>query len=158
MTRAMAMATVLAMLCLQGARGLAEEWTSSNRTAAVPEEPKKETVPAASKTPKPVVKSKVIESAAEVELVNGTGDVDQEGALERTETRTNERKRTEDDGRDAGGSTFSTETSSEGNDLEPNLPREHARIYATRIRRTTSNRTSTKGRNDPKPWKRRLGR
>lgn len=83
MTRAMAMATVLAMLCLQGARGLAEEWSSSNRTVAAPREARNKTVPAASKAPKPVVKSKVIESAAEVELENGTGDIDAEGELER---------------------------------------------------------------------------
>ena len=83
MTRAMAMAAVLAMLCLQGARGLAEEWSSSNRTVAAPREARNKTVPAASKAPKPVVKSKVIESAAEVELENGTGDIDAEGELER---------------------------------------------------------------------------
>lgn len=92
MTRAMAMATVLAMLCLQGARGLAEEWISSNRTVAAPKEARNKTVPAASKAPKPVVKSKIIESAAEVELENGTGDIDAEGELEREARGTKHRK------------------------------------------------------------------
>lgn len=140
MSRAtMAMATVLAMLCLHGARGLADEWIGSNRTAAG-------TAP--SKAPKPVVKSKVIESAAEVELANGTGDIDQEGEWERKETGTVERKERKRNERDRKRAKVSTKTSRHRKDLAPNLSWIHARIYATKMRQTKSNRTSKNGRNE----------
>lgn len=82
MARATTMAVLLAMLGVHGARGLAEEWIASNQTRAVNKdaETKPETTaPKKPKPPKPVVKSKVIESAPEVELENGTGDIDAEG-------------------------------------------------------------------------------
>lgn len=84
MARIAALLFLLTLLGISEATALADSWSSANKTGndgSVTSTAKDEGENLRLKAPKPKVKSQLIKEAPEVDLENGDGDIDKDGAF-----------------------------------------------------------------------------